>query len=405
VDCTTTEARVAVQEFLHGARRDDVSLIYVSSHGVQDARGELHFAFTDTFKSVLDATAVSADWLRRQMYDSRSGSIIVLLDCCFSGAFIRGMRPRGIDNNVAQLVQGLPEGSGVAVLTASGETEYSLEENDDRTAASVRPSYFTEAVITGIGTGAADTDGDGRITVDELYSFVAGRIRQGPSPQRPQRMGHGEGDLVVADAPRLSMVPPLPPPPEPRGSSPPTQFPPAVYGGDRPGEPTRTTPGRRNRKRRTAGVLLAAVVLLVGCGGVGYGGWQIYRNTIGQGPGTERLAQQTSGNAGNLALTVTSVRVSTRRTSVEVTAKNASASSLTVPIWSNCSLIEPGGGTHPGNTDSTFPQDIPGGQTVHGTMIFDRAVPADVHSVNLACSTVYGRDSPPGAQVNNIPLK
>jgi hypothetical protein len=96
------------------------------------------------------------------------------------------------------------------VLTASGETEYSLERAEDRAAAQVRPSYFTEAVIAGISTGAADSNLDGRITVDELYSFVARRLRLGPSLQRPQRMGHGEGDLVIADAPHHRTAPPPP---------------------------------------------------------------------------------------------------------------------------------------------------------------------------------------------------
>ena len=128
---------------------------------------------------------------------SRSRTTIVLIDCCFSGAFLRGMRARsGGEANVQALVRDLPEGSGVAVLTASGEMEYSLEEADDRAAAATRPSYFTEAVVTGIGTGAADRDKDGRITIDELYDYVWDRIRAGPSPQRTVygRLEHPDGE-------------------------------------------------------------------------------------------------------------------------------------------------------------------------------------------------------------------
>ena len=39
------------------------------------------------------------------------------------------------------------------------------------------PSVFTDAVITGLRTGDADLDGDGLITLDELYDYVFDRVR------------------------------------------------------------------------------------------------------------------------------------------------------------------------------------------------------------------------------------
>ncbi|MEU8661429.1 DUF4429 domain-containing protein [Actinoplanes philippinensis] len=62
-------------------------------------------------------------------------------------------------------------------------------------------------MITGIASGAADLDRDGRITADELYDYVYGEVVKGPSPQRPRRLGSGEGALVVADALRVSQRP------------------------------------------------------------------------------------------------------------------------------------------------------------------------------------------------------
>ena len=104
--------------------------------------------------------------------------------------------------DVGVLVRGLPAGNGVAVLTASGEREVSFE---DTTSPVVRPSYFTEAVTAGIGTGAADLNRDGRITVDELYEYVYDFVVSGPSPQRPRRLGMGEGSLVVAETKATSV--------------------------------------------------------------------------------------------------------------------------------------------------------------------------------------------------------
>ena len=199
VDCTSQDALRSIEAFFSGARVSDaMNLLYLSCHGVQDAQGRLYFAFSDTERGLLSSTAVSADWVRDRIYASRSKATVVLVDCCFSGAFIKGMRARSATaTNIESLVRDLPEGSGVAVLTASGETEVSFEDADSP---EVRPSYFTEALIKGIATGAADLNRDGRITVDELYDYVYDRVVSGPSTQRPRRLGMGEGALVISDA-------------------------------------------------------------------------------------------------------------------------------------------------------------------------------------------------------------
>ncbi|GGQ81736.1 caspase, EACC1-associated type [Couchioplanes azureus] len=198
LDCTSRTAQRAIEGFLARARTTDgINILYLSCHGIQDDRGRLHFAFADTEKEYLSSTSVSADWVRDRVDASRSKSTLMLIDCCFSGAFIDGMQARsGAAVNVESLVTGIPQGRRLAVLTASGDSEVSLE---DAASAEVRPSYFTEAIIAGLSSGAADLNGDGRITVDELYEYVYDRILTGPSPQRPRRLGLGEGALVVAD--------------------------------------------------------------------------------------------------------------------------------------------------------------------------------------------------------------
>ena len=205
IDCTSRRAQRAVEAFLlEASRTDSMNLIYLSCHGVQNSQGELYFAFSDTEKAYLSSTAVSASWVRDRINDSRSKATVVLVDCCFSGAFIKGMQARsGAEANVGALVRDLAKGSGVAVLAASGTMEVSFEDAESE---EIRPSYFTQALISGIGTGAADINRDGLITADELYDNVFDHVVNGPSPQRPQGYGMGEGTLVVADAPVLTPV-------------------------------------------------------------------------------------------------------------------------------------------------------------------------------------------------------
>ena len=205
-----------IEGFFAGARTTDaLNVLYLSCHGVLDARGQLYFAFADTEREFLGSTAVSAEWIRDRMRSSRSRATLVLVDCCFSGAFLTGMtRSAGVE--VVSLVRHLPASSGVAVLTASGDTEVAFE---DAEADVVRPSSFTGAVIDGIGTGAADLNGDGLITVDELYDYVHDRAVRSESPQRPRKLGTGEGTLVIAEAVKSGAVPVTTPtvPARPRG--------------------------------------------------------------------------------------------------------------------------------------------------------------------------------------------
>ena len=57
------EIRRAVGMFLAGRGVDDLVVVYLSCHGVLDARGRLYFAATDTAKEQLAATAVESGWL------------------------------------------------------------------------------------------------------------------------------------------------------------------------------------------------------------------------------------------------------------------------------------------------------------------------------------------------------
>jgi hypothetical protein len=196
LDGTGDQARREIDGFFRtAASADDLNLLYLSCHGVQDAKGRLYFAFSDTDCNLLDSTAVSAEWVRDRIQTSRSTSTLVLVDCCFSGKFLKGMQVRSTGTGVEALVQDLPRSSGVSVLTASGPLEASFE---DKTGD--RPSYFTGAIVEGLDTGAADLNRDGRITDDELYEYAYAHLLAGTSPQRPRRLFAGEGSLVVADA-------------------------------------------------------------------------------------------------------------------------------------------------------------------------------------------------------------
>ena len=187
--------RRAIGAFLADRGTDDLVLVYLSCHGLLDERGRLYFAATDTVKTQLGATALESAWLLDRLDECRARRQVLILDCCFSGAFARGSKG---DMDLQHQLTG--QGRGRAVLTASRAGEYSFE-GRPLPGQAVPGSVFTAALIEGIRTGAADADGDGYVTLDEAYSYAFERVRQG-SEQTPQRWLYGaEGSLVLARNP------------------------------------------------------------------------------------------------------------------------------------------------------------------------------------------------------------
>ncbi len=176
--------REQIKGFFANRKPDDLLLLYFSCHGVLDHSGRLYFVASDTKNELLDSTGISARWVRRQMDKSRSRRIVLLLDCCYGGAFAAGRtrRSAGAREILAQL-----GGRGRVVITASDMAEVA------------RGSEFTNAVVRGLGTGAADLDGDGQISDRELYQYVYDQVRQNRPDQTPTMSRDGmRGQLCLA---------------------------------------------------------------------------------------------------------------------------------------------------------------------------------------------------------------
>jgi hypothetical protein len=190
--------RRTIGAFFTDRSRDDLLLLHLSCHGVKDDSGQLYFATVDTELGNLDATAVPADFVNRHMSRSYSRRIVLLLDCCYSGAFARGMMAKG--GTGVELPERF-EGRGRIVLTASSAMEYAFEATelarDDG-----RPSVFTRALVRGLESGEADGDGDGRVSVDELYDYVYEQVLAETPKQTPGRWNFEvAGELLIARSP------------------------------------------------------------------------------------------------------------------------------------------------------------------------------------------------------------
>jgi Caspase domain len=204
-----------IEDLFSESRPDDVLLLHFSGHGLKSDSGELFFASSNTRPNRLGSTAVSADFVQRCMRDARSRSVVLLLDCCYGGAFAQGVKVRAAGD--VNVLDSFPPGRsgggrGRAVITASNAMEYAFEGDRLANDQQRRPSVFTGALVEGLATGDADRDEDGLVSLNELYDYVFDKVREQNPHQRPSRQIEMEGELYLACSRRERIRPaPIPP--------------------------------------------------------------------------------------------------------------------------------------------------------------------------------------------------
>jgi len=163
------QMREKIEALFADCHKDDLLLLYFSGHGITDNRGKLYLTSPTTKKTRLAATAIPSDFVHSLMFTSPSRKQVVILDCCFSGAFAKGMTAK----------------ADAAVLTSSGLLEYSQSGTD--------LSLYTRFLVEGMETGAGDLNKDGIISVDELHEYAKEKILQCSTEIKPEIYPFKEG--------------------------------------------------------------------------------------------------------------------------------------------------------------------------------------------------------------------
>lgn len=194
----------AIDEFFDQKKPDDLLVFYFSGHGIRDELGSLYLAFQNTIRSRLRSTAVKSEYIRDAMEQSRSKRQVVILDCCNSGAFPQGTKAEvgGMMGMVSAL-----QGYGRFVLTASDATQFAWE--GDQVMGETDNSLFTHFLVKGLA-GEADADGDGQISVDELYDYAYEQISKVTPKQTPTKSSSKqEGEIILRKITRLEDIKPV----------------------------------------------------------------------------------------------------------------------------------------------------------------------------------------------------
>jgi uncharacterized caspase-like protein/uncharacterized protein YraI len=163
----------AIETLFTGHSKDDLELLFFSGHGIKDDSNSLHFATRITSKNpkgdLIRSTAVPARFIREVMDNSRTKRQVIILDCCFSGAFDPSLQSK--DDGSIDL-PGQLGAEGRVVLTSSSSTQYSFEQQGSEL------SLYTRYLVEGIETGAGDLDEDGKISMRELHDYATSKVQE-----------------------------------------------------------------------------------------------------------------------------------------------------------------------------------------------------------------------------------
>ena len=168
---------------------DDRVLIYFAGHGFISG-GKGYLAPYDIDLNNIAATALPMDTLGKLIGGKIQGKWKVLLtDACHSGAITPETDPSQLNGLLLQLHQ------SIFSLTASRDREQSFESADWGGGHGI----FTYYVVQGL-QGAADANGDGIVTADELAEYVHTNVREATgSRQNPtSERGSFDANMVLA---------------------------------------------------------------------------------------------------------------------------------------------------------------------------------------------------------------
>lgn len=185
--------RKAIQKLFREASKEDLVLFFFSGHGITNDEDHLYLATRNTAKDDFEATAVDASFIRGQSNNCYAKRQVLILDACYSGAIAQGWKTKSIGVDIKKQLGA----EGRVVLTSSSATQTSFEQEGSTL------SLYTQYLVEGIETGAADTDNDGNIHVQELHAYAKAKVQAVKPKMTPDIILDKEGfNILLAYAPK-----------------------------------------------------------------------------------------------------------------------------------------------------------------------------------------------------------
>lgn len=198
-DATYNNIVEAFEQVIHEAGPDDLFMFYYAGHGVMTepgvgGPGDFYMVPHDITQLYgddpqLTQRGFSAAQLKDFSARIRALKQLVFLDACQSGGAVQTFALRGAAEQKA--IAQLSRSTGQVVLAAAGSEQFATEFDD------LGHGVFTYALLEGIRGAADGAGGDGKITVNELSSFLEDRVpaltqKYRGQSQFPNRYGYGQ---------------------------------------------------------------------------------------------------------------------------------------------------------------------------------------------------------------------
>jgi len=183
------------------ASKEDTVIIFYAGHGAvepdpsnPDGDGfEKYLLPHDANLEDLYSTSISMNDIRTIFTRIRADRLIFIADTCYSGA--SGGRTMVASKTRANLsdkfYERIAKGKGRVIISSCSANEVSKEDDN------LQHGVFSYYMLEGL-KGRADQDGDGIITVSELFSYISRKVPQASGQdQHPVKKGETEGELVI----------------------------------------------------------------------------------------------------------------------------------------------------------------------------------------------------------------
>lgn len=176
--------------------RNSTVLFYYSGHGAPDAKnGQAYLLPWDGDPQFLEDTGYPTQRLYEKLNALEAGSIVVIMDACFSGAGGRSVLAKGARPLVTRVNTTAGAGGKTLVFSAAAADEIAGTEE------SQGHGLFTYHFLKGLN-GAAPA-GDGRITAKSLYDYLLPKVKDAA---RRQNRDQTPQLLPPASGPKAALI-------------------------------------------------------------------------------------------------------------------------------------------------------------------------------------------------------
>lgn len=209
-DSAVTRANLnKVKRFLQMANRNDVVLLFIAGHGVLDDEYNYYFGTHDINFNNPEEKGVAYSEIEELIDGLQAIKKLLFMDTCHSGEIeqeeveedlaleveegtvlfrnvgsgIRTKEGMGIEQTnevMKELFTDLRRGTGATVISSAGGTEFAMESDEWKN------GLFTYTLLKGLQSKEADENGDGKIYLSEIRSYVRQEVaRLSNNKQKP----------------------------------------------------------------------------------------------------------------------------------------------------------------------------------------------------------------------------